>query len=43
MLTNPPNRGTALNYLARRLPQIAPEEGAQHAPPRKSYTDAIRF
>ena len=27
MLTSPPDRGTALNYLVRRLPQITPEEG----------------
>jgi len=27
MLTSPPNRGTALNYLARRLPRVAPDEG----------------
>ncbi|KAF9786711.1 Dopey, N-terminal-domain-containing protein [Thelephora terrestris] len=30
MLTSPPNRGTALNYLARRLPRIAPEEDVTH-------------
>ena len=33
MLTNPPNRGTALNYLSRRLPRITPEEGTPHPPP----------
>jgi hypothetical protein len=27
MLTNPPARGTAYNYLSRRLPTLSPEEG----------------
>ena len=44
MLTNPPNRGTALNYLARRLPQLTPEEGIPTLHPRRtmlitSHTD----
>ncbi|KAF9654142.1 hypothetical protein BDM02DRAFT_3152598 [Thelephora ganbajun] len=30
MLTSPPNRGTALNYLARRLPRTTPEEDISH-------------
>ena len=33
MLTSPPSRGTALNYLARRLPRVMPEEGPPHLPP----------
>ena len=33
MLTSPPNRGTALNYLARRLPRVTPEEGTRHPSP----------
>ncbi|KAG6851405.1 hypothetical protein H0H93_005803 [Arthromyces matolae] len=30
MLTTPTARGTALNYLARRLPRLNPEEGLLH-------------
>ena len=39
MLTSPPNRGTALNYLARRLPRITPEEGAQEPLPRVNHAN----
>ena len=41
MLTSPPNRGTALNYLSRRLPRITPEEGTPHPPLVQNHANKI--